>query len=233
MPDIRLVIFDWDGTLADSTGAIVRAMQHAAPICGLPVPEPAAVLDIIGLGLPEAIFRIWPEIDAAQMAALRDAYSRHYIAEAEYSSRLFPGVEATLSELRGYGMHLAVATGKSRRGLDRALGRTGLAAHFVVTRCADEGAGKPDPEMLHRILEHTGTDPEQAVMVGDTEYDLDMAARAGMPAVGVSFGAHDAERLLAYNPIAILERIADLVPLLLAEGVVGPATGDDDGNDAD
>lgn len=214
MTDIRLVVFDWDGTLADSTGAIVLAMQRAAPICGLPVPESAAVLDIIGLGLPEAIFRIWPDIDATQMTALRDAYAQHYIAESEYSARLFPGVEATLAGLRTDGMLLAVATGKSRRGLDRALDRTGLGGHFTVTRCADEGAGKPDPDMLHRILEHTGTAPEQAVMVGDTEYDLDMATRAGVPGIGVSFGAHDVERLLAYNPIAILESIEDLLPVL-------------------
>lgn len=208
---LRFIIFDWDGTLADSTASIVQAMQSAAPECGLPVPTEAAVLDIIGLGLPEAIYRVWPGIDAEQMQALRQYYSEHYIQLTTMESRLFPGVPDTLQSLRGADRRLAVATGKSRKGLDRALHSTGLAGHFEATRCADEGAGKPDPEMLHVLLEQLGARPEEAVMVGDTEYDLDMAQRAGMRSVGVSYGAHDADRLREYNPLAIIDRIADLL----------------------
>lgn len=210
----RLIIFDWDGTLADSTGAIVEAMQSAAPACGLPVPTEESVLDIIGLGLPEAIYRVWPGIDSTQMLALREYYSKHYIQLTRQEARLFPGVVETLQQLRGAEHRLAVATGKSRAGLNRAFSSTGLGEHFETSRCADEGAGKPDPEMLHVILEETGVSPEEAIMVGDTEYDLDMAQRAGMAGVGVSYGAHDADRLHAYNPLAVLDRIDDLLEIL-------------------
>lgn len=210
----KLIIFDWDGTLADSTGAIVQAMQNAAPQCGLPVPTEESVLDIIGLGLPEAIYRVWPGIDHTQMLALRQYYAEHYIQLTTEESRLFPRVPETLHQLRGADRRLAVATGKSRLGLERALRSTGLAEHFEATRCADEGAGKPDPEMLHVLLEQMGAQPEEAIMVGDTEYDLDMAERAGMRSVGVSYGAHDVHRLRAYNPLAIIDRIDELLELL-------------------
>jgi phosphoglycolate phosphatase len=208
-----IVIFDWDGTLCDSVDHIVLAMQQAAVSIGVPVPEPAAVRDIVGLGLQQAIAQVFPgrgDEFGKDFAAL---YSRHYIEADQPPATLFNGALSTLNTLKGRGIELAVATGKSRRGLNRVLGGLHLSEFFEATRCADETLSKPHPLMLHEILRERGKAPEQALMVGDTEYDLEMATNAGVASVGVSFGVHSIERLSRHQPVAILDELAALLDI--------------------
>lgn len=209
-----LYIFDWDGTLMDSERQIVHCMQAAADDLKVVVPEYGAVRAIIGLGLPEAIHRLFPGQDAAQREAIRQAYARHFLGGTGGGSDLFPHARELLDELRGAGHLLAIATGKSRLGLDRVLGTTGLAKAFHVTRCADETASKPDPLMLHEILAATGRPVDAALMIGDTTYDLEMAARAGMRSVGLAHGVHAEEELLRHAPLAIVPDLPALAGLL-------------------
>lgn len=207
-----LFIFDWDGTLIDSKAKITTAMQLAARDLGWEPLVDAAIHNIIGLGLPEAIHRLYPTLSRNDRQRLRDAYSSHFLALDEAQpSVFFPGVASTLSHLKGQGHSLAVATGKSRKGLDRIFGVMGLNGFFHSTRCADETASKPDPLMLNELLVEFGADAQDAVMIGDTEYDLDMARRIGMPRIAVSYGAHDVSRLHAYDPALCLDRFADLL----------------------
>lgn len=209
-----LFIFDWDGTLLNSTGKIVGCMQEAARDTGLPVCSQFEIENIIGLGLPEAIRVLYPEISDKQLDLLRDAYARRYIAADKESCAFFPRVQAVLDQLRAGGHQLAVATGKSRAGLNRVLAQTGIGNYFVTTRCADETASKPDPLMLLQILDELQLKAADAVMVGDTEYDLNMAKAAGMDAVGVSYGAHSRERLLACQPRLMIDEFEQLLILL-------------------
>ncbi|MCX2981383.1 HAD family hydrolase [Halieaceae bacterium IMCC14734] len=210
-----LVIFDWDGTLSDSTGRIVEAMQGAAGKLGIDEPPADAVRDIIGLGLPEALQILFPTLPGADHIALRDAYSDHYRYLDRQPCALFPGAMPMLEQLRGRGWQLAVATGKSRRGLDRVLGALGLGDFFDATRCADETASKPDPLMLRQILVELDCVAEQAVMIGDSEYDLAMARSGGMTSVGVSFGVHSSERLRQHGPAHIVDSLPELLDLPL------------------
>jgi phosphoglycolate phosphatase len=200
MSELHLLVFDWDGTLSDSVGRIVQTMQFAAQQVGLPVPTEQAVRDIIGLGLPEAIDTLFPGLsDPAIAQGLAQAYAAQYIALEKTPAPLFPGVFEALGNLREQGFLLAVATGKSRRGLDRVLQQHGLESFFDATRCADETASKPDPLMLLQMLAQFSVGPSQAVMLGDSQHDLTMAARAGMRGIGVSFGAPSPEHLLRYG----------------------------------
>ncbi len=200
MTDLHLLIFDWDGTLADSVGRIVQSMQAAASEVDLPVPDEREVKDIIGLGLPEAVDTLFPELDDPELAErLVRAYAAQYIALEKEPSPLFPGVLEGLESLRAQGYRLAVATGKSRRGLDRVLGQHGMLKFFDATRCSDETASKPDPLMLLQILAELSVGPAQAAMLGDSQYDVIMAADAGLLGVGVSFGAQPAEHLLRHG----------------------------------
>lgn len=214
-----IVIFDWDGTLCDSVDGIVLAMRAAADELAMALPAEQAVRDIIGLGLPQALARLFPDEPEAVREALSEAYSRLYVAASDGPPRLFEGARDVLDALRGAGFELAVATGKSRRGLDRVLAGAGMSDYFDATRCADETASKPDPLMLRQILEQRDRRPEQAVMVGDSEYDLAMAASLGMASVGVSHGVHDPERLQRHGPVGIIDQLGELLPLL--EGVPG------------
>lgn len=210
MADLHLLVFDWDGTLADSVGRIVETMQVAATEVGLAVPSEQAVRDIIGLGLPEAIATLFPELADPQRAeALVRAYAAQYIALEQTPSPLFPGVLDTLESLRTRGFLLAVATGKSRRGLDRVLRQHHLERFFDATRCADETASKPDPLMLRQMLAQLRVGPEQAMMLGDSQHDVAMAARAGMLALGVTFGAQSAEHLVAQGASFCFENFND------------------------
>jgi phosphoglycolate phosphatase len=217
-----IVIFDWDGTLCDSIDGIVQAMQGAAGELGVAVPTPGAVRDIVGLGLPQALERLFPALPPAGREAMGEAYSRHYIAATDGPVRLFEGALEMLDSLRGAGMEVAVATGKSRRGLNRVLAGLGMGDYFHATRCADETRSKPDPLMLQQILAERGKSPRHAVMVGDSEYDLDMAARAGIPGVGVSFGVHPPDRLARHRPRHIVDHLSELPALL---GMAGESTG--------
>jgi phosphoglycolate phosphatase len=166
-----LVIFDWDGTLMDSTAVIAASLQAACKDVGCPVPSREEALFVIGLNMADTFKRVVPSLDAAGQAELANRYRQHFLAR-EHEAPLFEGVREMLSDLHGRGRRLGVATGKARRGLDRALGATGLAPWFEATRCADEGFAKPHPGMLLMLLEMTGVEPARALMVGDTTHDL-------------------------------------------------------------
>lgn len=206
-----LFIFDWDGTLIDSTGHIIEAMQAAASELQFPALSAAAVQNIIGLGLPEAILALYPQLDETARHGLKLGYSKHYLALNEEPPELFPGVAAVLDRLKSEGHLLAVATGKNRRGLQRVLGQLDMLDFFDATRCADETQSKPHPQMLHELLAELAITVDGAVMVGDTEYDMAMAQEAGMARIGVDYGAHKAERLHRYAPEMILSRFPELL----------------------
>ncbi len=208
-----IIIFDWDGTLCDSVEQIVSAMQEAADECSLPIPEAAAVRHIIGLSLPNAMPILFPGQPLAEWDRMREAYSRCYVARDQGPARLHEGALETLDRLRNSGFELAVATGKSRRGLDRVLRGLGLERFFESTRCADETRSKPDPLMLRQILAERGKTVERALMVGDSEYDLAMARQINMASVGVSFGVHLPEQLALHQPRAVIDRLLDLCDL--------------------
>lgn len=214
MSSPRLVIFDWDGTLMDSERQIVHCMQMAANDLKLVVPTYEAVRGIIGLGLPEALERLFPHYDLRLREAIRQAYARHFVAEAGGQSELFPGALALLEELRARGCLLAVATGKSRLGLNRVFAKTGLTYYFDASRCADETASKPDPRMLHEILTELSVFAEESIMIGDTTFDLEMAECIGMPRIGVAHGVHDTRQLEAHAPLAIVNDLFDLAACL-------------------
>lgn len=205
-----LVIFDWDGTLCDSTAKIVRCMQGAAHAVGMPVLDSEAICNIIGLGLPEALLQLYPDITPVQTAALREAYSRIFMHTDQTPSPFFPQVEEVMHELRDAGYTLALATGKSRRGLDRVLSALGMQAFFHATRCADETASKPHPQMLQELLTQFRRSSHEAVMVGDTEYDMAMARSVHMPRIAVSYGAHHVDRLRPYLPVLCADQFAEV-----------------------
>lgn len=211
MRDYRLLIFDWDGTLADSIGRIVTAMQGATQSCGLaPLPD-EAVKGIIGLGLPEAVRVLYPyERDERLLMRLQAAYGVHYMRLEESPSALFSGVAQALSAWREQGYLLAVATGKTRRGLQRVLEAQGWLDYFDITRCADETASKPDPRMLHEIMSCCGIAAEQSLMVGDSIFDLQMARNAGIDSVAVGFGAQSLEVLRAHGPALAINDYSEM-----------------------
>jgi len=209
-PEYKLLIFDWDGTLANSIGRIVESMHAASDRTGFARRDDFAVKGIIGLGLPEAIRSLYPEIDDEGLMAFRQHYADHYIALEAEPSPLFDGVVDTLEAFRAQGYHLAVATGKARRGLDRVLRAHGWEDYFDATRAADETASKPHPLMLEQILAHCEVRPEQALMVGDSSFDLQMARNAGMGSVAVSYGAQTIEALRAFEPRLTIDRFPEL-----------------------
>ena len=208
--DYKLLIFDWDGTLADSIGRIVTAMHIAAQRAGRPERDDEAVKGIIGLGLPEAILTLYPDMTPEQVVSFRQHYADVYIAMDARPSPLFAGVKDSLEAFRAEGYRLAVATGKARRGLDRVLKANGWEDFFDITRAADESASKPDPLMLNQILAHCDVRPEHALMVGDASFDLLMARNAGIDSVAVGYGAQSLQSLLAYEPRLSIERFTEL-----------------------
>lgn len=205
----RLIVFDWDGTLIDSAGAIAECIQEAARELGLEVPARERASHVIGLGLHESLRLAVPDLPAGRSMEFVAAYRRHFVAR-EDSMRLFPGADAMLDTLRARGHLLAVATGKSRRGLDRALAASGLRACFAATRCADETTPKPDPAMLRELMQELDALPERTLMIGDTSHDLGMAASAGVDAVAVTYGAHAEDDLRALVPRACVASIEEL-----------------------
>lgn len=209
-----LVIFDWDGTLLDSLAKISHCMQLAAADAELEPRSEADIHGIIGLGIQEALASLYPDAPQAPLEVLRQRYSHHFLIKDEKPCALYPGVQDTLEALKSEGHHIAVATGKSRRGLDRVLGNLGWEAYFHGTRCADETSSKPDPLMLTELLTELDYSVESSVMVGDTEFDLAMAASLGMRRVGVSYGAHSSQRLSMHGPEAIIDNISELFDLL-------------------
>ena len=208
-----LIIFDWDGTLFDSVAQIVASLQWAAAQHDIELCAEAAK-NIIGLGLPEAMQVLFPQHVQLQPMIQAD-YSKHYVANT-HNQQWFDGVEVMLEQLKARDMQLAVATGKSRVGLDRVLQQTDSEHYFVATRCASETLSKPNPLMLAELLAQTGVSVERAVMVGDTSYDLEMARNIGMPRIGVSYGVHDTQTLKQYQPLVIASSITALAQYLLA-----------------
>lgn len=214
MADVDLVIFDWDGTLMDSLAHIVASVMAAADVLQVPRPTEAAARDIIGLGLPEALRTLFPGLTEQDRHTLRQHYADHFIAGHEQQSQPYEGAQALLEDLQQAGAVLAVATGKSRLGLDRVLAHTGWHPHFAATRCADETASKPDPLMLRELLAELRVPVHRAVMVGDTVYDLAMAEALGMASVGVTYGVHDAQRLQQHSPWALCHDMQSLQQVL-------------------
>ena len=210
----QLIVFDWDGTLMDSQARIVACIQDSARDVGIDVPTADKARDIIGLGLHEAIERLFPGTTETQRKQLVERYREHFLVINEARSQLFPGVEPVLKQLLETNFQLAVATGKSRKGLDRELEETGLGDYFLSTRCADEAFSKPHPKMLQDILEDLGVHPSVSLVVGDTEYDMQMAMNAGSSALGVSYGVHDAERLVRHGARACIDEIVELTDWL-------------------
>ncbi|OYD23938.1 HAD family hydrolase [Oceanimonas baumannii] len=206
----ELVIFDWDGTLMDSVARIVSCMQAAAIDCNQPVPAPESVRHIIGLSLYRAFPILFGELSPAESDALLHAYRRHYLELNTTPTPLFTGAADMLSSLHGTGYRLAVATGKAREGLDRVLEETGLGHLFHALRGADQARSKPDPLMLVQILDELGLAPEQAVMVGDSSYDLAMAEAIGMDRIGVTYGVHNRDQLTVHSPVAMIDDIRHL-----------------------
>jgi phosphoglycolate phosphatase len=207
----HLYVFDWDGTLVDSVARIVGSLRRAALELGLEDLGDAGFSDIIGLGLPQAIERLYPALDAGTARQFRDSYATHFVSNDQAPSQFFPHALALLERLRARGHWVAVATGKSRRGLDRVLAELGMQDFFDATRCADETASKPDPRMLFEIFAQLGVAPNRAVLIGDTEYDMDMARRAGAHAVGVGYGVHHPERLARHRPALIIDSLDELL----------------------
>lgn len=208
-----LVIFDWDGTLFDSVGQIVASLQFAAKKFQQPLTDEAAK-SIIGLGLPEVMQILFPQVPELQDQILQ-CYADHYVANST-GDKWFDGVAELIHALKAQGKQVAVATGKSRKGLDRVLKQTQSAELFVATRAASETKSKPDPLMLQEILDVTGVALERAVMVGDTSYDLEMAQRLGMASIGVSYGVHTVETLQQFSPLAVVDDVQSLHQLLRA-----------------
>jgi phosphoglycolate phosphatase len=204
-----LIIFDWDGTLADSTAVIRRALQHAAADTGYPIPTDEQASFIIGMGLKPALEYAIPTLREADLPKLTDRYRHHFLA-GEEEIVLFDGVNDMLAALKASGHSLAVATGKSRRGLDRAFDTLGLREFFVTSRCADEGFSKPHPGMLRAIYDVTGLTASDSVMIGDTTHDLQLAENAGSAAIGVTYGAHEPHLLRAHPALTLVDSINDL-----------------------
>ena len=220
MQDIRLAIFDWDGTLMDSVGRIVDCAQGAARDCELAVPAPSQIRQIIGLSLDVAMSRLFPlrsdsgtAIDERQIAMLIDRYRHHYLHDTT-PSPLFAEAGELLHDWQSRGLQLAVATGKSRRGLDRVLDETGLRPLFVTSRGADEARSKPDPLMLEQILDELGLSPRQAVMIGDSVHDMAMAEAIAMPRIGVTWGVDSRDALSRHGPVAVVDSMTALRGLL-------------------
>ena len=211
----ELVVFDWDGTLMDSEAHIVTSMQRALKELDLPVLPREKIRDIIGLGLREAIMRLLPDCGDDLLLMITDRYRPHFFTDDPCEP--FAGAEQVLQHLHSAGYLLAVATGKGRQGLDRVLRSTGFSQYFVETRCADEAHSKPHPQMLLEIMDILGVDAKQTLMVGDSEYDLEMANAANTAAVGVDYGVHSRERLMACSPLACLSSITELPEWLVNE----------------
>lgn len=208
-----LIVFDWDGTLMDSTAHIARSIQAACRDLGLPVPADEAARYVIGLGLRDALQIAAPSLDPAEYPRLAERYRYHYLVK-DARTELFAGVRELLAELRSLGYLLAVATGKSRVGLNRALDEVRLTSVFDGTRCADETFSKPHPAMLQELSRELGQDLERTVMIGDTTHDLQMATNAGAAGVAVTYGAHPVDALTKLEPRFVAENVGALAAWL-------------------
>jgi phosphoglycolate phosphatase len=205
---IRLIVFDWDGTLMDSEVQIVSCLHGSIADLGLAPMTDETVRNVIGLGLREAIDMLVPGQDDRFRMNFVEAYRRHWFSHA--GSSLFRGAREVLDLLMEQNFVLGIATGKARHGLTRVLEQTGLTGYFDATRCADETLSKPHPQMLLELMQEIGVPAQQTLMVGDTEYDMEMATRAGAGKVAVRSGVHSAERLQRHDPLVCLNHVADM-----------------------
>lgn len=210
-----LLIFDWDGTLVDSEAIIVGSMSTAFKASGLPAPEQGATRAIIGLGMKEAVDTLRPGLSPRQVDEIIGHYRQAFFG-ASVPPQPFSGIRDCLETLKQSGYRLAVATGKGREGLDKGLLETGLVGLFEITRCASETRSKPHPMMIEQILERTWVEPANALVIGDTSFDLEMAAAAGCPSLAVTSGSHDRETLLAHGPVSCLESVRGMPEWLSA-----------------
>jgi len=209
--EFKLLVFDWDGTLMDSEARIVACARAAAESMSIESPPDEAIRNIIGLGLMEALEVLFPGSERAFKERFIEHYRRYFLHEDSTPSLLFPGAQEVLDRLAESGDYmLAVATGKGRPGLNKVLVETGLQGHFHATRCADETFSKPHPEMLLQIMDELGVEPRDTLMIGDTEYDLQMAINARTHSLAVSYGVHEVGRLQALGPLGCLDDIAEL-----------------------
>ena len=210
----ELLIFDWDGTLMDSAAAIAEAIQAACADLDLPVPPTAQARYVIGLGLTDAMRHILPDLPETEYPRIVERYRLHFL-KRDGGTTLFAGAREMIEDLRDCGYMLAIATGKSRRGLDRALEGTGLRGYFDATRCADEGFAKPHPGMLMTILDTLATSSDKALMIGDTTHDLTMANAASVAAAAITHGAHEREALAQCQPLVMVNNLQELREWLL------------------
>jgi len=215
MKHYEVLIFDWDGTVMDSRAAIVECLKLAIKECGHKMPDDIGLANLIGLGLQQAFERLYPDLSVQDIEQLSGAFRRAFLLPGMRTSVLFPKVRETLDVLKENYL-LAVATGKSRSGLDRDLQRAGLERYFPITRTADETLSKPNPAMLFEIITDLNTEASRCLVIGDTDYDLNMARNANVDAVAVTCGVHDQERLQAAEPLALLSDISEL-PAWLAQ----------------
>ncbi|MCP4324271.1 MAG: HAD-IIIA family hydrolase [Psychromonas sp.] len=201
----KVIIFDWDGTLMDSIDKIVVCVKAAAVECQLIEPSTDAIRHIVGLSLDKAMAQLCPDVSLEKQAEMVDAYRHQYLNNDQFQTPFYPGIKPWLISLKEQGYLLAVATGKGRNGLDRMLDKFDVRDLFTVTYTADKTASKPDPLMLNRILEDLQIEASQALMVGDTSYDLEMANNANIDCLGVSYGVHSNQILNQFSPIAIVD----------------------------
>lgn len=204
-----LIVFDWDGTVMDSTAVIAGSIQAACRDLGLTVPSDEAARHVIGMGLVQALRHAVPDAPETMYQPLAECYRHHFLAQDE-AIPLFAGARETIAGLHGAGHSLAVATGKSRNGLNRAMQASGMQSYFHASRTADETFSKPHPAMLLEIMDELGIHASRALMIGDTTHDLQMALNAGVDAVGMTHGAHPADQLRALQPLALLDDFAGL-----------------------
>lgn len=209
-----LIIFDWDGTLVDSIDWIVHCLQKSAELHDCVVPEEQAAKDIIGLSLQKALEKLFPGIDQHTQEQLTASYSQVFFSKQITQDDLFVGVIEMLQQFKQSGYLMAVATGKTNAGLQRAMQGTGLEDFFDFTRCADQSASKPQPLMLEQILKQVGVSRERSVMVGDSVHDMEMASNAGISSIAVSCGANSSEQLQTFNPILNLQYTTELIDIL-------------------
>ena len=219
MTRYKLLVFDWDGTLADSAGMIVRAMQSAIVGLRLPPRSDQQIGELIGLGLNEALMRLYPELELESLKRLLSGYRAQWLSEGAGEASLFPRALEAVREMYAQGCRIAIATGKGRAGLNRSLKHHAeLIPMISSSRTADETASKPDPLMLREILEEEGLAPSDALMIGDTEYDMAMAHAIAMPALGVTCGVHEPARLLDAGALALVNDVGAVPAWLATQG---------------
>ena len=225
MKKYSCIIFDWDGTLMDSLQKISESVRAAAADIDLPVPSDAEARNIIGLGLADAMQKLFGDIGQEKIDLLVERYKYHFINQNKTEQPLYEGVLDGLEELSQTGAFLCVATGKARAGLERVLLAESMHDFFIYTRCADEALGKPNPQMLFDILDFLALEAKDCLMVGDTEYDMQMATNAGVDAVGIKYGAHEEIRLLEAGALTTLNSFPDFIDWVLPH--ITPAFGEE------